>query len=73
MSEVLIKSITEKLGSEGVSYVKEHGELPIMKLTDDEMKFLKGGLRDLIKRLLSCKGKDEKDPLPPPDLGDGLF
>lgn len=39
----LIEIIKKKLGKDGIKYVKEHGEIPCIKLTEEEMKFLKGG------------------------------
>lgn len=39
----LIEIIKKKLGKDGLKYVQQHGEIPCIKLTEEEMKFLKGG------------------------------
>lgn len=39
----IAESIVQKLGQEGVAYLKATGELPAVKLTNKEMSFLKAG------------------------------
>lgn len=38
----LAKEIINKIGVAGVEYMREHGELPAIKLTKEEMNFLNG-------------------------------
>lgn len=44
MSENIAETIARKLGKDGLEYLEKNGELPAMKLTSEEMNFLKGGL-----------------------------
>ena len=37
------KSIYNKLGKDDIAYFEKHGEMPAIKLTDEEMEYLKGG------------------------------
>lgn len=39
----ILKSIATKLGEKGVAYLKKNNELPAVKLSAEEMKFLAGG------------------------------
>jgi|JI10StandDraft_1071094.scaffolds.fasta_scaffold6601541_1 hypothetical protein len=43
MSDQIKESIVLKLGKEGVKYLEKNGELPAIKLTSEEMEFMKGG------------------------------
>jgi len=40
----LVDSIVKKLGKEGCEHFVKTGELPAIKLTNEEMEFIKGGL-----------------------------
>jgi len=39
----IIESIARKLSEEDIKYMQQHRELPAVKLTEEEMNFLKGG------------------------------
>jgi len=43
MSNQIAESIVKKLGKEGVAHLEKNGELPAIKLTDEEMQFMRGG------------------------------
>lgn len=43
-NQKLIESIIKKLGKEGCESFVKTGELPAIKLTPEEMEFVKGGL-----------------------------
>jgi hypothetical protein len=40
----IAESIIQKLGQEGIAHMKATGELPAIKLTNEEMSFLKAGM-----------------------------
>ena len=47
MSDEIAKSIINKLGKEGMEYLQKNGELPEIKLSPEEMNFIKGGARPI--------------------------
>ncbi len=58
----IAESIVKKLGEEGVAHLKATGELPAVKLTNEEMKLLSGGNtgpwypKDPLKKLEAALG-----------------
>ena len=54
INDQIVESIAKKLGEEGIEYIETHGELPAVKLTNEEMSYIQGagGPIDFIKRLI---------------------
>ena len=58
-NERLTKSIAKKLGKEGIEYLEKNGDLPAIKLSNEEMNYIKGGGPDWLDNFI----KDVKDML----------
>jgi len=59
-TERLVETIVKKLGKKGYDHLLKFGEMPAVKLTDEEMKYIKGGI-DIVK-ILKESGKTVYDP-----------
>ncbi len=44
MSDKIAESIARKLGKEGIEYLEKNGDLPVIKLSPEEMEFVRGGI-----------------------------
>ena len=62
-NDQIVESIVKKLGEEGIEYIETHGELPAVKLTNEEMSYIQGagGLDKVIEEILSL-GKTIRNP-----------
>lgn len=49
----IVENIIKKLGKEGVEYLMKHGEMPVLKLSAEEMNFIRGGGLTKVRQIIA--------------------
>lgn len=60
--KALLEKTIAKLGPDGVAWFRAHGELPEVRLSDEEMRFVKGGRFAALLKSLTARADAVTEP-----------